>query len=182
MICQPSLLARKYARAYLAVFGKKFSEQELSKLEELKKFLHENRALSLYAIATESTTTLQHFFDLLTSTFGLPKSIERLCALLERDRRLFMLKEVIGAISYEYKRQQGIVVWDITSSQHLSPEQLVVIKKYLAQKTGTSIEVEVSVDPALIAGLRFQSEALLWEDSLRKQLAAVMLLKDNEWT
>ena len=177
MIQQPSLLATKYARAYLNVFGGSWTFD--TKTDAMLMFLKKHHSLLSYNMLSSIDHPATHkIFTELVLRFNLPESFKKLLNLLLLHKRLVMLADVVKAIHYEYKKRHNIVSWDIISSHLLTDGQLKVIQKYLERKTDKIIEMRSVVDERLIAGICLQSSTLSWEQSIRKKLCAIMSLKD----
>lgn len=179
MIAHPSLLARKYAYAYLNRYGAEWSFDTYQRLSELADFLQQHHAaVDYFTIAATSQEIIQRLFEQLIARFEMPESLRKLFNLLWKHKRLFILSEVMAALCYEYRKKYGIQVWTISSSHPLSNEQIEIIKKQLARRTGKIIEINIEHDAQLIAGIRLQSDTLAFEHSINKQLQVVMALKD----
>jgi len=61
------------------------------------------------------------------------------------------------------------MIFNITSSHHLDISDLEIIEKFLAFKTGKKIISHHNLNKKLIAGIRLESNTLLWEYSIYKQ-------------
>jgi F-type H+-transporting ATPase subunit delta len=92
-------------------------------------------------------------------------------AFLIDQRRLIDL----GAIRAEYERladeQAGITKAKIRSASSLDEEQLGRLRRALARRVGGEVEVTVDVDPSLVGGIVATIGDVVYDGSLRTQLA-----------
>ena len=107
---------------------------------------------------------------MLIDHYKLPSFFEKLITLLVHDKRAPLMSRVLKELVALYRKKHTIVFFEITSSHGLTHEQLDNIEQFLARKTGCDIIYKYEVDTTLIAGLRLQSDAFVWEYSIRKQL------------
>ena len=63
----------------------------------------------------------------------------------------------------------------ISSSHDITQQDLDAIERFLVNQTGLSIIYTYAIDKKLIAGIRLQSNTLLWECSINKQLTQIKL-------
>lgn len=165
------ILARKYAQAFLNCFGEEINRDQFKALCDLEFFFRSNKKilyfLSLSNIDLSIKKSLMHtLFD----QFGVAQHCDRLVNTLLSGKRGQLLHAVLKKIIVLYKQQKGIVSFLITSPYSLSSAQIAVIQQFLAHTSGFDIIYEYAVDKSLIAGIRMQSEILLWEYSIGKQL------------
>ena len=67
----------------------------------------------------------------------------------------------------------SFISFNIKSSHKLTQEQIDSLKTFLTEKTGKKIIYQTHVDKKLITGIRLQSDELLWEQSIKKQLRSL---------
>jgi F-type H+-transporting ATPase subunit delta len=179
MIMQPSLLARKYASAYLNYYGTQWSLDVYKQVAKLADFLQENPVVVEYlTMASTSPEMMKNLFEQLITRFNLPSNLIKLFNLIWRHKRQPLLSQVTAALCYEYRKMYGIEVWTVSSSHFLTDGQIESIKQDLARRTGKTIEIKTKQDKQLIAGIRLQSDTLAFEHSISKQLHAVRALED----
>ncbi len=167
-----SPIARKYAQAYLHVFGQQHTFQDFCSLWRASQFLSEHHSLLFYlSLPMIKDEDKKRFIDLFFEKFHLFDSLKQLFYLLLKNKHIFLTIDVLQDIYSLYKMDHKISELKIMSSSDLSEEKIREIKDFFMQKTGLEhIVIRYSVNPALIAGLRLQSETYLWEYSIAKQL------------
>jgi len=170
------ILAKKYATAFLNVFERDVSLQDISHVCAAGDFLTRNRTL-LYFLAWPALSVdvkIKALQDVLEK-FRLAYSFEKLVALLAADRRLHIIDAVFSHICLLYMTRKKIANVAITSSHQLSPADIETIEQFLVNITGLSIIYDYKIDKNLIAGIRLQSGTFLWQYSVRKQLDQMKL-------
>lgn len=171
-----TILAKKYADAFLNVFIDKLSYEDMSKISAASDFLVAHHALLSFltwpVIKTEVKVRSLHE---LLQKFSLDHPFDKLVALLASSKRLHLINAVLKQIYAIYMKRKNMVHVSITSSHQLHESDLATIKQFLVNIAGTSIIYDYTVDKKLIAGIRLQSDVFLWEYSIRKQLAQMKL-------
>jgi len=170
------LIAEKYAQAFFNVFGKKVTPDDFYNLVVLAKFCQENKkALFFLELATiNDTIKLQKMIDI-CDMVHLGSRFNPLMKLLVQDGRSYLFGDVIQQVVRVYKRIHAISFFSITSSHPLNEKELEILKTFLVNKTKGDIIYEYKEDKSLIAGIRLQSETMIWEYSIRKQLNNIRL-------
>jgi len=165
-------IAKRYARAYLDIFGDAITVSALTPLCEAAAFFyrHKTRLALQLAPYLDDSYVIQRITHLCVSS-GMPASCEHIIRLLVHERRLELLADVLVQICFQYRVRHHIMSCSITSSHALTEHELASIRRFLECKTGYSIMDVYAVDADLIAGLRLQSDTIMWEYSLHKQLA-----------
>ena len=170
------LVAQRYARAFFNIFGKKITRDDFYNILILQKFSQENkRALFFLELVTiNDTVKLKKLMDI-CDMVHLGSRFNPLLKLLVTDGRAFLFVDVMTQLSRIYKQSHNIFSFSITSSHPLDEKELALVKTFLVNKTGGDIIYKYNVDKSLIAGIRLQSETMIWEYSIRKQLNNVRL-------
>jgi F-type H+-transporting ATPase subunit delta len=168
-------MAGRYAIALfdLAVEEDKIDEVEaaLSRIDDLFKqspdfgrlvrspvFSSEEQARSLAAIAAH------------TEISGLTANFLQLLA---KNRRLFALRDIIAGFRRLLADHRGEVTADVTSAIPLNETQIEELKATLKAKTGKSITLNLTVDPAIIGGLIVKIGSRMIDSSIRSKLNAL---------
>jgi len=164
------IIARKYAKAFLNLFIDEISLDDFQSIKNLERFFQDHKTslyfLSIPNIKTEKKISL--LMELLEK-FKLLELLEPLIMLLAEQKRLFLINETLHQIRMLYKERKNIMMFNITSSHDVDASDLDIIEKFLAFKTGKAIMSNYKTDKCLIAGIRMQSNTLLWEYSIHKQ-------------
>jgi len=176
MTAAQAVIARKYAKAYMRVFGPELALSDYKVLDQLYGFMGQNRRipffLALHSIdAAIKMRELQKLFE----KFEAPESLNRLVKVLLADDRCGLLVQVIKQVILLYEQQRGLESFVVASSHELDEKEVVEIQQFLEETTGLDILCNYKIDKALIAGLRLQSDTHLWEYSVRKHLQRMHL-------
>ncbi len=168
------LLARQYAKAFINLFGDRLTGDAVARMHKTAQFIRVQRGL-LFLLSLPALDPVKKYDGLCTliARFELVDVVADLIRVLIMDRRAALLPDVLDRIRQFYQDEHDIMPCTITSAHQLTQKDLAVIKGFLAQQTNCSIIYEYTVDQELIAGIRAQSNTVLWEHSIRKQLTAV---------
>ena len=122
--------------------------------------------------------------------FGADEQLKALSAILDKagisglaanflrvittNRRLFAVREMIRAYRALVARHKGEVVAEVTVAQALSETNIDALKSALKSVTGgKDIDMNVSVEPAIIGGLIVKVGSRMVDSSLRTKLNAI---------
>ena len=95
--------------------------------------------------------------------------------LVARNRRLFVLPEMIDAYLATLAARRGEVTADVTAAAKLSEGQMTALAEALRKVVGAKVSIDLSVDPALIGGLVVKVGSRLFDSSLRTKLQKLEL-------
>lgn len=171
-------IARKYARAFMAVFPQAVTFSSLAKIEVAQRFLQTHkRTLFFLQLPQFDQDRRQSMVADLIDYFALPHDLTAIMLLLIEHNRSFYIPAVFMWIMQLYKEQINSIEFSITTTHTLDTQEIEVIKKFLSYVTHKKIIGKPLIDTSLIAGLRLQSNDYLWEYSIRKQIKALQALK-----
>lgn len=168
------VLAKRYARAFVAAFG--VEQAWIQSLQELARVLADHR--SILVMLTVPRISAEKKLSALENVFGnLPcaHALSSLVKLLIRDKRIMLFKVIIEYIVAEYYTSLGIVACTVVSSHALSGEYRKAIRPFLNRTFGKDTQQVYKVDRTLIAGIRIVSDTAYWEYSIRKQLQSMKI-------
>lgn len=165
------LVARNYAIAFLNAFIEEISFDDFLAIRRLQAFWEEHKR-SFYCLNFPGLTCDRKMtaVEELLRECSAPTVLKEIFALLIRHRREKLISLVLENVCSLYMERKDILLFHITSSHELSADEVAVVQQFLAHKTKKTIVYTCSLDKDLIAGIRCQSEALVWEHSVRKQL------------
>jgi F-type H+-transporting ATPase subunit delta len=103
-----------------------------------------------------------HEFDPVTTSF--------LTLLVDKDR-LGQLPAIARAFQHEVDERLGRVRATIATATTLDPKELTAIVAGLEKTTGKKVVPDVSVDPSLIAGVQARIGGLVYDATVKAQLA-----------
>jgi F-type H+-transporting ATPase subunit delta len=171
-------IAKKYAKAFMAVFPKSFTLNDIGKIEATYFFLQKNkRTLFFLQLPQFDEQRKESMIADLIGYFALPHAFTQLFMLLITHNRSFYIPDVLWFMIELYKEQTNSVSFSLQSPHSLDHQQIESIKQFLGRLVGKNIIATTMVDPSLIAGLRLQSNNNLWEYSVRKQIQSLRALK-----
>lgn len=164
-------VAKKYAHAYLNVFGEDHSFQDFCSMWRAAQFLSEHHSLLFYlSLPMIHEIDKKRFIDLFFEKFHLFDSLKKLFYLLLKNKQIFLAGDTLRDIYGLYKIKHKISDLQVTSSSDLLEEEIEEIKQFFIKLSGQQVVVHYSINPSLIAGVRLQSEYFLWEYSIAQQL------------
>ena len=164
-------VVRNYSIAFLNSCIDEISIDDFLVMRNVRTLLQENRQM-LYALDFPGVTLEQKVdvLDEVLEKFALPSCLGDLFALLIKHKRTALICPVLAQVCSLYKKRKKILFFRITSAHSLQEDELETIQQFLANKTEKTVLYEWALDKNLIAGIRCQSETLVWEHSVRKQL------------
>ena len=171
-------IARKYAKAFMAVFPKSFTFTDVGKIEIAQKFLQTHKQILLFLQLPQfDQERKKSMVADLISHFSLPEHFSIIILLLIAHNRSFYIPAVLLAITQLYKEQTNSIEFSIHSTHNLNDQQIESIKHFLGKLLDKNIITTTLKDDSLIAGIRLQSNDYLWEYSLRKHLKTLQALE-----
>ncbi len=171
MTQQRSLIAKRYAQAFLNVFIDSIALDDFHNICAAEQFLMQHKqALFLLKLPFINPAKKKEILNELCQKFRLIDKFKELVELLVHDKRSFLLPDVLYYVSKLYQQRKGIMSFTIISSHRLGTDKLNSMQRFLAQESGCDIIYNYRVDKKLIAGIRLYSDTLLWEYSINKQL------------
>jgi len=165
-----NIIAQKYAKAFLNLYEDQVSIQDLNGIRKLE-FFFQNHKKVIYFLSIPNILpeTKEKLLGELFKEFNLDVLLKPLIHLLSGSKRLFLIDDILKHIKLLYKEQKNIMAFNISSSHEISNQDLEIIKNFLAYKTRKTILSRYNIDKNLVAGIRLQSNTLLWEYSILKQ-------------
>jgi len=167
-------LAKKYARAYLHVFGNQHTLDDFLSMWRASQFLSEHHSLLFYlSLSIIHESDKKRFIDLFFDKFHLFNSLKQLFYLLLKNKQIFLAADVLRDIYGLYKTEHNIAELRVVSSHDLTDIQLQEIESFFVKLSGQHVVLRHTVNPLLIAGIRMQTEKFLWESSIAQQLRKI---------
>lgn len=171
-----SVLARKYAAAFLEVYGNSMTPDDYHALQTFKHAWDTHpdwlRALTVPTLTHEKKIVL--CTQMLAAYQVMPNCI-KLVTLLANDKRESLLSKVIDILCSLYLQKAGIVECTLSSSHPLDEHERTIIQQFIAHQVGYRIMYNYNVDPDLIAGIKITSDTFMWEYSVARQLREIEL-------
>jgi F-type H+-transporting ATPase subunit delta len=89
------------------------------------------------------------------------------------NRRLFAVSEIIRGFNALVARHKGEVTAEVTVADKLSDARMDEIRAALKQVTGKDVQIDVTVDPSIIGGLKVKVGSRMVDASLRTKLNSI---------
>lgn len=167
-------MAKKYATAYLNIYEPTLTQDDMRALSAAFSFLksHRNFMLLVCTLSADKGAMVR-VFEKLVTYFSLPSSIQTLMQLLLKHKRICFLTAVLQDICCLYKMRHNIIEVEIQTADDLDPDAVKEFERFFEHLSGKKVESEIRVDRSLIAGVRLQSDFLLWDYSVASRLRAL---------
>ncbi len=91
-------------------------------------------------------------------------------ALAAKNRRLFVLPEMIANFRSLAAKSRGEVTAEVTSAHHLTDAQTVALKETLRSTGGNNVVLATKVDPSIIGGLIVKIGSRMIDSSIKTKL------------
>lgn len=165
------IIAKRYASAYLNAYDKDITLALLERVQGVIAFFKEYQSAQLVLkLSTVHGDQQRSNIKALLEAYKLPASLLTLVDTLSDQSRLALFPLVLEQLMVDYKKRHNIAEFTVTSPEPLSQEQLATIVQFLEAQTGKKIIVTEKIDQSLIAGIRLQSDTLMWQYSIEQQL------------
>ena len=89
------------------------------------------------------------------------------------NRRLFAVREIIRGFNALVAKHKGEVTAEVTVAEPLNDARMNEIRDALKQVTGKDVQVDVTVDPSIIGGLKVKLGSRMVDASLRTKLNSI---------
>lgn len=173
---QDVLVSKKYAQAFLRVYGSSLSYDDIKNIETTGVTIRSATVLMMiFRLALHLNKEDKEALNTYMSNLGFPESLYNLIHVLMKAGRLFLLPTICHWVVTYFRDRYHIFKFLITSSHALSNENKDKVEQFLKNYTQSSIEPHYEIDRELIAGVRMQSKIHLWEKSIAQQLRDVQL-------
>lgn len=94
-------------------------------------------------------------------------------ALMADKRRLFTLPQLLKELTALIADAKGEVTADVTAATELTKAQIAELSAALAEKTGKTVKLNVTVDDSLIGGMIVRLGSQMIDTSVRAKLASL---------
>ena len=93
--------------------------------------------------------------------------------IIAKNRRLFAAREMIRGFNRLVAAHKGEVTAQVTVAEPLNDARMDEIRGALKQVTGKDVQVDVTVDPSIIGGLKVKVGSRMVDASLRTKLNSI---------
>lgn len=106
---------------------------------------------------------------------GIGALVANFLKVIARNRRLFVVGDMISAFRAIVARSRGEVTAEVTSAQALDEAQLGELRSTLKASVGKDVQLKTRVDPDLLGGLVVKIGSRMIDSSLRTKLSNLRL-------
>lgn len=164
-------LAYKYANAFLNVYSDRLNDGDIKSINNILQFLPKHpRLLFLLQVPLIKKAIKEKWLVSFCEQFNVGAPFKNLITLLLSHRRVFLLPAILNAIVNSYQKRHHIENIVIKSSIPLPVSYRHDIESFIKHYINGVHYYHYEVDPTLIAGIRIQSDTILWEYSMNKRL------------
>ena len=170
-------LAARYAAALFDLADtQKVIDRVAGDLSELKAMIGGSDALrSLIRSPIRSRDEQGRAMAALLQQAGTSDLVRKFVGLVARNRRLFVLPQMIDEFLAELARRRGEMRAEVTAAKPLSDQQQASLAEAIRRSVGGKVTVDVKVDPALIGGLVVKVGSRMVDSSLKTKLQRLQL-------
>jgi F-type H+-transporting ATPase subunit delta len=149
------------------------SKQEIAWMSELK------QVAQVITSVSELSQILAHprvkKKEIIQTAFEseLDTTVFRFLLVLNEHNELSHLDKISDAYEACYRKRHRIEIVKVTSASKLDEDQLSRLKEMLEKKLNKTLELEVQVDPSLIAGIKVQASDLVMDNTLVAKINAM---------
>lgn len=165
--------SRRYARALFALAGEEARVEAVrEELAGLVRLIDETPELRnviyrpLHPVAERRAA-----LDALVQRLGLGTTFRHFCVLLLEQGRMVSLPEVRSEYERLADEAAGRVPADVVAAAELAPDQIERLRRALAARTGRDVQIQLRIDPSIVGGVVARVGDLVFDGSLRTQLA-----------
>lgn len=168
-------IAGRYAQAVFDIVKEAGGLDDLARqTDELQAALDESADLrDMIASPLYSRDQQSKAIGALSEKMGLSGMLANTLQLMARNRRLFVLPQLVTALRELIAVERGEVTADVTSAVALSEEQQKRLTDTLAEKSGKKVKLNTRVDETLIGGMIVKMGSKMIDSSVRSKLASL---------
>jgi F-type H+-transporting ATPase subunit delta len=170
-------LAARYAAALFELADThKAIDRVAGDLSELRTMIGGSEALrALIRSPIRSRDEQGRAMAALLQQAGTSDLVRKFVGLVARNRRLFVLPQMIDEFLAELARRRGEMRTEVTAAKALSDQQQASLAEAIRRSVGGKVTVDVRVDPALIGGLVVKVGSRMVDSSLKTKLQRLQL-------
>jgi F-type H+-transporting ATPase subunit delta len=108
--------------------------------------------------------------DAILAKAGIKSIAANFIKLVAQNRRLFAVRDMIGAFRKLAAQARGQIAAEVVSAEKLTAAQIKKIKEELKASVGSDVELSETVDPSILGGLIVKVGSRMVDNSLRTKL------------
>lgn len=168
-------IAGRYAQAVFEIAREAGQLDALAgEIDAIGAALHDSRDLrDLITSPIYSREDQARAIGALSGKMNLSPVLANTLQLMAKNRRLFVLPQLVRALSELIATERGEVTADVTSAVALTDAQQEKLKATLALKSGKIVKLNTRVDDTLIGGMIVKLGSQMIDSSVRSKLASL---------
>ncbi len=166
-------LATRYARALLGALRESGAEQQADEfLSALADSVKTNAAFRGFLLdPAKSATSKKAVLNQLAAAHGAHERVITFLAMLVANGRVAALPAIAELFHAEREAAEGQISATLTTAAPLTPELRVRATGALEKLSGRKVNLTVAIDPSLLGGAVAQVGSMVYDGSLKTQLA-----------
>lgn len=166
-----SVPAKRYARAYVQEYGDILTLQDIEQMKLVMSFCrNHHNFMSLVSLLASKQVQRHELINDMFEHFSLPETLKKLADLLVARKKLTLFAAVLQDICCLYLHEHNLLDVTIYSATELTQAEQQQFEQFFTKLSDKKIISRVVHDEALIAGVRMQSDVLLWEHSIAARI------------
>ncbi len=166
-------IANRYARALADVITERGEMNEV--VAELNSFsammIGHDQLRDVFASPVLSTERKRAVLNELLSKMQLRPTSNNFLRLLLDNSRLHSLDQMLRALARELDLRTNIVSAEITTARDISQQEEAMLADKLKAATGKQVRLQFRTDPAIIGGVVTRIGSVVYDGSIKTQLA-----------
>ena len=165
------LLVNRYAQAFFNHYRTDCDTHCFTLLPKaIVYFEHHKKLLFLLNLSLVTIAEKEHTIHQWCASQGLASSYEKLFMLLMQHQRIILIPHILKQIIFLCNKSYHSELFHIKSTVTLTDDQKKNLESFVEKQVGASSKYEYTLDASLIAGIRIESDTLLWENSVKNRL------------
>ncbi|NTU43019.1 MAG: ATP synthase F1 subunit delta [Nitrospirales bacterium] len=168
---------RKYARQFLLHIEPKEIPSAIGQMKAVSRLMDDMASFRSFMISPVfSQEEKRKAVAFLSEKAGMTEKVSRYIDYLTEEKAISGLKEIVSSIEEAYLTQKNWAKAEVTAPVPLGKEYEKGLKDSLKGITGREIDLNITVDPSLLGGMRIRIGSTLYDGSIKGQLG---LLRDK---
>jgi F-type H+-transporting ATPase subunit delta len=166
-------IANRYARALADVIVERRETAEVVKeLIDFGRMMSEHPQLrDVFASPVLGAERKRAVLDELLARIDLRQVTANFLRLLLENSRLHDLDQMLNALSRELDARTNIVSAEVTTAREIGQQERAALQSQLKAATGKEVRMQFRTDPAIIGGVITRIGSLVYDGSIKNQLA-----------
>jgi F-type H+-transporting ATPase subunit delta len=166
-------IANRYARALADVIVERNETNEVAKeLNDFERMMFGHPHLrDVFASPVIATERKRAVLNELLARAALRQTTANFLRLLLDNARLHNLDQMLNALSRELDARMNIVSAEVTTAREIGQQEKAALENQLKTATGKEVRLQFRTDPAIIGGVVTRIGSLVYDGSIKNQLA-----------